>query len=72
MGMPEMVGQVGNNIYGLWIFISIAAILALIFTMFNYYENMMIKQAFEDDAKRLEQNEEPENQELKIIHEKKC
>ncbi len=70
MGMPEMVGQVGNNIYGLWIFISIAAILALIFTMFNYYENMMIKQAFEDDAKRLEQNEEPENQELKIIHEK--
>lgn len=70
MGMSEMMGNVSTHIYGLWILISIAAILALIFTLFNYYENLLIQQKFETDAKRLEQNLLPENAELKVIYKK--
>lgn len=68
--MPQMMGQVSNNLYGLWIFISVAGVLALIFTLFNYLENLRIQQNFLSDIKRVEKNQEPENPELQDIHKK--
>ena len=69
-GMPEMMGDFSGNLYGLWIFVSVAGLLALIFTLFNYLENVKIQQNFQNDIKRLEQNQQPEAPELQVIHEK--
>ncbi|MFC4652359.1 sensor histidine kinase [Lactococcus nasutitermitis] len=68
--MTGMMNQVSNNLYYLWIFLSVAGVLALVFTIFNYVENAKIKQEFTEDVKRLEQNQQPANPELQIVHEK--
>ena len=68
--MAGMMTMFRGNLYGLWIFISVAGLLALIFTLFNYLENMSIQQRFYNDIKLLEQNQRPDSPELQIIHEK--
>lgn len=69
-GMSVMMGEFRGNLYGLWIFISVAGLLALIFTLFNYLENVKIQQNFQNDIKRLENNQQPDSPELQVIHEK--
>ncbi len=69
-GMSGMMNQVSGNLYELWIFVSVAGVLALIFTLFNYLENVKIQQDFLNDVKRLEQNQKPTAPELQVIHEK--
>lgn len=68
--MPQNMGKVGDHLYDVWVFFSIAAILSLVFTLFNYFENVAIQKEFEADAKRIEQNQMPENPQLKIIYNK--
>ena len=55
----NLVGLKVNNFYGIWIFLSVAGLLALVFTFFNYLENSKIKKNFFDDIQRLSQNQEP-------------
>lgn len=64
----NLVGLKVNNFYGIWIFLSVAGLLALVFTFFNYLENSKIKKNFFDDIQRLSQNQEPENQELQELY----
>ena len=68
--MPDFVQQLGKNIYGLWIFMSVAALLALIFTLFNYYENYRILQEFEKDVARVTQNQAPHDPQLQQLQKK--
>lgn len=69
-GMTGIIGEFRENLYGLWIFISVAGLLALIFTLFNHIENMSIEQRFRNDITRVEQNEAPELPELQEVHHK--
>ena len=69
-GMTRIIGEFRENLYGLWIFISVAGLLALIFTLFNHIENMSIEQRFRNDITRVEQNEAPELPELQEVHHK--
>ena len=62
--------QIQENLYGIWLFISVAALLALVFTLFNYFENLRILQVFKDDIKRVEQNQTPKSPELQALQQK--
>ncbi len=64
LNTANIIRELRDNFYGLWIFISVAGLLALIFTLFNHIENMAIQQKFQDDIKLLEENQQPELQEL--------
>ncbi|RZI48478.1 sensor histidine kinase [Lactococcus kimchii] len=68
--LPLNLGQYRGNIYGIWILISVAGLLALIFTLFNHLENMTIQQRFQKDIQRLEENQAPKAPELQAVHEK--
>lgn len=68
--LPLNLGQYRGNIYGIWILISVAGLLALIFTLFNHLENMTIQQRFQKDIHRLEENQAPKAPELQAVHEK--
>ena len=58
LNTANIIRELRDNFYGLWIFISVAGLLALIFTLFNHIENMAIQQKFQDDIKLLEENQE--------------
>ena len=64
----SIMGEIANNFYGIWIFLSVAGLLALVFTFFNFLENSKIKRDFYDDIQRVSQNQEPEHPELKALH----
>ena len=55
LNTANIIRELRDNFYGLWIFISVAGLLALIFTLFNHIENMAIQQKFQDDIKLLEE-----------------
>ncbi|GBG96314.1 sensor histidine kinase [Lactococcus termiticola] len=63
-GHQSMMRELMGNFIGVWIFISVAGLLALIFTFFNYFENIKIRQEAEDDLQRLLNNQKPESPEL--------
>lgn len=64
----SIMGEIANNFYGIWIFLSVAGLLALVFTFFNFLENSKIKRDFYEDIQRVSQNQEPEHPELKALH----
>ncbi|MCA1386623.1 hypothetical protein I6F34_38320, partial [Bradyrhizobium sp. BRP05] len=70
LNTANIIRELRDNFYGLWIFISVAGLLALIFTLFNHVENMSIQQKFQDDIKLLEENQQPESPELQAVHDK--
>lgn len=70
LNTANIIRELRDNFYGLWIFISVAGLLALIFTLFNHIENMAIQQKFQDDIKLLEENQQPESPELQAVHDK--
>ena len=70
LNTANIIRELRDNFYGLWIFISVAGLLALIFTLFNHIENMAIQQKFQDDIKLLEENQQPESPELQVVHDK--
>lgn len=64
----SIMREIVDNFYGIWIFLSVAGFLALVFTFFNYLENSKIKKDFYDDIQRLSQNQEPQHPEFLDLH----
>lgn len=66
----SLMGELPTNLLAIWVFISVAALLALIFTFYNYFENLGIKQGFEKDVDNLVENRPPENEKLQAVYQR--
>lgn len=67
-GFLDLMQDVTRHLYSFWILLSIAAVLALIFTVFNYVENAKIQDDFEQDVQKLVNQQEPKDEQLQKIY----
>ncbi|MCL2858547.1 MAG: histidine kinase, partial [Streptococcaceae bacterium] len=63
----QIVEHFKGNVYGLWVFVSVAAALALILTIFNYFENNQLQEKQKRNLQALVNNQKPDENDTEMM-----